>query len=150
MNQIESKHPTVYREFMSGNHVVSQASNPFFQVSTDMALEQSINADSKSKGGIVGISERLAALQRCFLTYHERAAITTPPKSVYAVDRDDRLGAAHKESSVNRVTREEADFQTLLSCFTSSLTSDPFSSDAGEELLNFATGVVCSSNRHIG
>ena len=142
MNQMEIKHPTVYREFMSGNHNVSWASNPFSQVSTDMALEQSINADSKSKGGIVGISQRPAALQRWFLTSHERAAITTSLKSMYGVVRDDRLGAAHKESSANRITRDEADVQKLLTCFTSSLMSDAFSSDAGEELLNFATGVV--------
>ena len=69
-------------------------------------------------------------------------ANTTSLKSMYGVDRDDLLGAAHKESSGNRVTRDEADVQKLLSCFTSSLMSDLFSSDAGEELLNFATGVV--------
>ena len=64
-NQMESKHPTVYREIMSArNHVVSRASSPISQVSTDMALEQSMNADSKSKGGIVGISQRPAALQQ--------------------------------------------------------------------------------------
>ena len=142
MNQMEIKHPTVYRQFMSGNHVVSRASNPFSQVSTDMALEQSINGDSKSKGGIVGISQRPAALERWFLTSHERAAITKSLKSMYGVVRDDRLGAAHKESSANRITRDEADVQKLLTCFTSSLMSDPFSSDAGEEVLNFATGVV--------
>ena len=62
MNLMESKYSTVYRELMSGNHVVSRASNPFCQVSTDMALEQSINADFKSKGGTVGISQRPAAL----------------------------------------------------------------------------------------
>ena len=32
MNQMESKHLTMYREFMSGNHVVCQSSNPFSQV----------------------------------------------------------------------------------------------------------------------
>ena len=104
-----------------------------------MALEQSINADSKSKGGIVGISQRPAALHRWFLTSHERAAITMSLKSMYGVDWDDRLGAAHKESSANSVTKDEVDVQKLLNCFTSSLTRDPFSSDAGEDLLNFPT-----------
>ena len=66
--QLEMKHPRVHQEFMNGNHVVSRSSNPFSQVSTDMALEQSINADSKAKGGIVGISQRPGVLQRWFLT----------------------------------------------------------------------------------
>ena len=46
MNQIESKHLTMYREFMSGNHVVCQSSNPFSQVffyRYHMALEQWIH-----------------------------------------------------------------------------------------------------------
>ena len=124
--------------------LASRANNPFCQVPTDMTLEQSINADFKSKGGTVGIFKRPAALdlQRWFLTSHERAAITTFLKSMYTVDRDDLLGAACKESSGNRVTRDETDVQKLLSYNTSSLMTDPFSSDAREELLNFATGVV--------
>ena len=38
-----------------------------------MALEQSINLDTKSKGGIVGISRREDAVERWFLTSHGRA-----------------------------------------------------------------------------
>ena len=38
MHQIESKHPGVYDEFMSGNHVVCRSIHAFSQVSTDMAL----------------------------------------------------------------------------------------------------------------
>ena len=56
MNQLESKHPKVHQEFIVGNHSISRSGQSFSQVSTDMALEQSINADSKSKGGIVGIT----------------------------------------------------------------------------------------------
>ena len=92
MHQIESMHPRVYVEFMRGNHVVCRSSNPFSQVSTDMALEQSINADSKAKGGIVRISMTPAALRGWFLTSHERAAITSSLKSRYAVVTEDRVG----------------------------------------------------------
>ena len=67
---------------MSGNFSVSY-SQPFSQVATDMALEQSINADSKSKGGIVGISQSPAALERWFLTAHERASITTALREMF-------------------------------------------------------------------
>ena len=146
MHQIESKHPRVYAEFMRGNHVVSRSSHPFSQVSTDMALEQSINADSKAKGGIVGLSKRPAALQRWFLTSHERAAITSSLKSMYAVVTEDRVGASHKESSKNRVLRDEGDVQKLMNCFISDAMTDPFSNDAGGELFNFATGVLLPTN----
>ena len=36
INQMESKHLTMYREFMSGNHLASQSNNPFFQESIDI------------------------------------------------------------------------------------------------------------------
>ena len=56
MRQLATKHPQVHQEFVNGYHAVSRSGKPFSQVWTDMALEQTINADSKSKGGIIGIS----------------------------------------------------------------------------------------------
>ena len=46
MRQPVTKHPDVHHEFMNDNHALSRPSNPFAQVWTYMALEQSINADS--------------------------------------------------------------------------------------------------------
>ena len=77
MEQLQQKHPTVYQRFMEGDHIISRSSQPFSSVWTDMALEQSINLDPKSKGGIVGISLNADALHRWFLICHERAAITS-------------------------------------------------------------------------
>ena len=47
-----NKHPELCREFMNGNHTVLRAkSNAKFNTgSTDMALEQSLNKDTKTKG----------------------------------------------------------------------------------------------------
>ena len=45
MNQLQSKHSKVQQEFVAGKHSISRSGQPFSQVSTDMALEQSINAD---------------------------------------------------------------------------------------------------------
>ena len=68
MNMLECSHPKVHEEFLAGNFSVSHSGHPFSQVSTDVALEQSINADSKSKGGRVGMSQSPALLERWFLT----------------------------------------------------------------------------------
>ena len=65
MRQLATKHPQVHQ------------CKPFSQVWTDMALEQTINADSKSKAGIIGISQNPGALDRWFLTSHERASVIT-------------------------------------------------------------------------
>lgn len=58
MNMLETSHPEVYKEFLNGNYSVSHSKQPFAQVWTDMALEQSINLNSKSKRGIIGMSTK--------------------------------------------------------------------------------------------
>ena len=149
MSMLELNHPEVFHEFLSGNHSVSRSKQPFAQVWPDMALEQSINLDSKSKGGIVGISNREDAVERWFLTIHERAAITQALKEMCGIDNYDRIGT-HKEGRAKRMIRDETDVQKLVTTFNSGLLSDPFKipDDMPEEevslpkLSNLATGVV--------
>ncbi|CAH3141995.1 unnamed protein product, partial [Porites evermanni] len=142
MKELPRKHPEVHKEFTEGNHAISRSDNqPFAKVWTDMALEQSINADSKSKGGVVGITHNQSALQRWFLTAHERASVTTALKEMYAIRDSDRMGT-HKESQPKRVQRDEEDVKKLIACFSSNLMTNPFECDADNQLLNIATGVV--------
>ena len=61
MHKLEVRHPKVFKEFSAGNHSVSRSQQPFAEVWTDMALEQSINLDSKSKGGLA-LTRKLARL----------------------------------------------------------------------------------------
>ena len=50
---------------MNGDFVVQRSSlNSFAQVAVDQAIEQTINKDSKGKGGIVGFSLRPGAVHR--------------------------------------------------------------------------------------
>ncbi|CAB4034375.1 Hypothetical predicted protein [Paramuricea clavata] len=133
MNMLESHHPEVCQKFMAGSHSVSRSKQPFARVWPDMALEQSINLDSKS---------------------HERAAITQKLKTMCGIQNCDRIGT-HKEASatrvtrVTRVTRDENDVQKLLATFNGKLLSDPFhnpddiiNNEAPLTLSNLATGIV--------
>ena len=95
-----------------------------------MALEQSINADSKTSGGVVGKSQNPSA--------HERAAITTALKSMYGVLNNKQV--VHKEAAPKWVRRDEEDVKKLVSCFTSGAMVNPFADT--EDLVNFATAVV--------
>ena len=96
----------VYNEFVRGNHPIRRStSQSFNQVWTDMALEQNINLDRKTKGGIIGITQRLSALQKWFLTAYERTATTTATKRV--IDLDESTRRADKESPKVRVQRDE-------------------------------------------
>ena len=104
-----------------------------------MALEQSINADSKSSGGVIGISQSLSALERWFLTIHERASITSALKAMFGLQDGEQ--ASHKEAAPRRVRRDEEDVKKMISCFSSGLMTNPFNLDS-DALLNIATGVV--------
>ncbi|KAK3750308.1 hypothetical protein QZH41_001776 [Actinostola sp. cb2023] len=148
MNNLKDEHPAVYDEFVAGNHSVSRSQQPFAQVWSDMALEQSINLDSKSKGGIIGISRKEDALERWFLTSHERASITRSLKEMCGFDNCERVGT-HKEARSSRVKRDEEDVQKLMSSFTTKLMADPFMLPGDDETLpltNIATGVVLSED----
>ena len=145
MQKLHETAPEVYQEFMQGNHPVSRSGQPFSQVWTDMALEQSINLDSKTRGGIIGITQKPGTLERWFLTAHERAAITSATKGMCSISDSDRVGT-HKEGGQKRVHRDEEDVQKLLTTIKERM-ANPFeiesSADDGSiPLTNLATGVV--------
>ena len=79
-----------------------------------MALEQTINADSKSKGGIIGISQNPGALDRWFLDSNGRVSVTTALKNMFTQERN--FVDKYKEAGAKRVARDEADVQKLVSC----------------------------------
>lgn len=147
MQKLEDKHPKVYQEFAAGTHSISRSRQPFAQVWADMALEQSVNLDSKSKGGIVGFSRREDAVERWFLTSHERATITHSLKEMCGLENYERIGS-HKETGGARMKRDQEDVERLLSSFNSGLLTNPFvvpeDQDLSEKvsLLNIATGIV--------
>lgn len=97
-----------------------------------------------SKGGIVGISQKLGALERWFVTAHERAAVTTALKELCGTHSDGRT-SAHKEGGSVRVQRDEEDVKKLVSTFKAVMV-DPFEQggDSGDKiaLSNLASGVV--------
>ena len=110
-----------------------------------MSLEQSINLDSKKRGGIVGIIQRSEVLDRWFLTSHEQAAIKSATK-MCAIQDSERVGT-HKETGQARLQQDEADVQKLLDTFKSGLATNPFDVDALEEgecqpLINIISGVL--------
>ena len=110
-----------------------------------MALEQSINLDSKSSGGIIGITQKPDALARWFLTSHERTAITTTTEKLCGIGDNDRVGS-HKEVGSQRLKKDESNVQKLVSTVLDVMT-DPFCLENADDedscsLLNIATGVV--------
>ena len=110
-----------------------------------MALEQVINLDSKTKGGIIGISQRPGTLERWFLTAHERAAVTTATKELCGLRNIADGGIKHKEGCAGRIRRDEEDIKNLMNTLQSVM-CNPFHGVGDDEerisLLNVSTGVV--------
>ena len=144
-DQLAATAPEVHKEFSLDSHAVNRSAHIFSQVWTDMVLEQSINLDSKSSGGIIGITQNPSALARWFLTIHERVAITAATKELCGINDDDRVGS-HKETGSRRLTKDESHVQkvvnTLLDVMTDPFCLENIDDEECSSLVSIATGVV--------
>ena len=76
MIRLETTHPEAYALLNSEEFAVQRSSDSkFAQVAVDMAIEQTVNKDTKTPGDIIGFILKPGAVERWFVTAHERAAI---------------------------------------------------------------------------
>lgn len=132
MDQLPITVPEVHYKFRKDSHAVNRITNPFSQMWTDMALEQSINLDRKSSGGIIGVTKKPDALARWFLTSNERAAIATATKELCGMGDNDRVGS-HKEAGSQRIKKDESDVQKLVSTVLHVMTDPFYLENVGDE-----------------
>jgi len=142
MQLLPESAPAVHEEFKKGNFTVSRSKNKFSQLWTDMALEQSVNCDTKSKGGIVGFTKRDGAVDRWFLTAHTRATITRQTKDMCGMDATGKV-TTHKEATIKRINRDEKDIISLIKTVCE-LLKNPFMfwNQTSSGLYNIATGII--------
>ena len=101
MRRLPQTAPAVHNEFVKGNHPVKRTPNSKFnQVWTDMGIQQTINRESKTKGGITGFSQREGTVDRWYLAAHERSATTSATKEMSGV-QEAGSSSSHKEGSVS-------------------------------------------------
>ena len=76
MGHLEKSHPAAYRELKQGQFAVQRVQGrAFAQMPVDQAIEQSLNRDTKTRGGIIGFSLKPGAVHRWIITTHERSAV---------------------------------------------------------------------------
>ena len=83
MHQLEETHLDVFAEFLDSKHTISrstQESRYFSRVWSDMAIEQSINRDCGTLGGLTGLKTNVFAMERWFLTAHLKANAALLPR----------------------------------------------------------------------
>ena len=65
-----------------------------------MAIEQSINRDCRTLGGLTGLKTNVSAMERWFLTAHFKAMLQLLPKQMLGIGVD-HPAIPHKESTVS-------------------------------------------------
>ena len=120
--------PAVHNEFVKENHPVKRTPNSKFNyVWKDMGIEQAINRESKTKGGIISVSQKESTVDRWYLTTHERSAITSATKEVSGV-QEAGSSSSHKEGSASRKRRHKKEVNKLISIIDRNMIN-PFSLD---------------------
>ena len=141
MENLRNSHPAAYDELKRGGFVVQRSeNNAFAQVAVVQAIEQTMNRDSTTHGGIVGFSLRPSAQQRWVLTHHERAAITHVCRHQTALDGST---SRHHESGPTARQRQEDAVAGVVSLLRS--WRDPFQADGSGDLINIASGVAATN-----
>ena len=72
---------------MSRNFAIQRQSHHAFSgVACDQTIEQTVNRDAKTKGGLIGFTLNHGAVHRWLLSQSERAAITKQCKSLAGME----------------------------------------------------------------
>ena len=91
MDSLSITHPAISDSFLAGNFVVQRQDRyGFAQIACDMAIEQTCNRDSKTKGGMKCLTPKKGAVNRWLLSHHQRAAIMKECKLMAGKDQEGR------------------------------------------------------------
>jgi hypothetical protein len=142
MKALEHEQPEAYTFMQQGGFVVRRSEHRSFNcVASDQALEQTINREGKSQGGVVGFTLRKGALTRWLMTRHVTTAYVDAMKEL--CDTDAKGQKVHQEHGASRTERDERDIQKIMEAVEQR--QNPFDLESiPEELINIASGQVAS------
>ena len=122
---------------MAGNFVITPTGNNFSAVPTDQALEQSLNKDSKTAGGIIGSSNNVESRSKWFMTSHIRAQMLSTAHEMCG--QDNLRTVKHREDRPTYTAKDERDVQAVI-CLFRQFNTNPFNT-TDPVLVNVATGL---------
>ncbi|PIK44379.1 hypothetical protein BSL78_18773 [Apostichopus japonicus] len=139
MCDLQTTHPLAYDALSSGEFAVQrQEGHGFAQVECDICIEQTVNRDAKTKGGLVGFTTNHGAVLRWLLTQHQCSAITNECKAMTAKKGQARI---RKDLDQSRIEHDEKDVESIVSIVRNMV--NPFDVE-GDNLLHLSSGVVAS------
>ena len=91
MRELEKTHPFAHEHLNNGEFAIQQQDRyAFSATAADQVIKQTINRDSKSAGGIIGITTRPNAVAKWVLSQSQRLAMTQLCKKYADQDETDR------------------------------------------------------------
>ena len=147
MITLQEKQPKSYQYLQNGGFVVRRSSRRFNAVASDQALEQTINRDGKSQGGVIGFTLRkgtLTPVTHWMVTRHITAQYTEAFKELCHSNKEEKI-TNHSEHGQTRMARDERDVVKIEEYVRS--TQNPFDLETvPDELVNVTTGQVASQS----
>ena len=139
MKNLETSDPEIYHSLQNGGFTVQRSEHSFAQVSFDQTIEQTVNRDTKTKGGIIGFSTRKESVGKWVHTAPERAAITQ--KFLDMLDMHGDEESEHKEARSQRMSKDEKDIsEAVMMCQN---WGNPFEESC--HLTSLSSGITASS-----
>ena len=137
MLSLPTRHPSADEQRKRGKFAIQRSSvASFSQVPVDQAVEQTINRDTKTSGGIIGFSLRPGAVERWMLTSHLRAAFTRSCKNLAGMTASE-CGPLHQDLRQPAIKSSEEAVQSIVAYLQCS--TNPFSPSTS--LINLTSGV---------
>ncbi|XP_048584137.1 uncharacterized protein LOC125563185 [Nematostella vectensis] len=132
-------HPEAHVMLSQGDFGVQRnATHGFTQVSVDQTIEQTLNRNTKTKGGIVGFILKKGAVQRWVLMAHMRAQFVDRCREMAGCHEKSRN---HKEHGAKRMMKYEEDVRNTMEVIRH--WRNPF--EPSDELVSLSTGSVAST-----
>ena len=137
MGNLPMTHPAINDSFLAGDFVGQRQDRyGFTQIACDMAIEQTCNRDSITKGGMKVLTLKKGGGNRWLLSHHQRAAITKECKCMVGKEHE---GSVRKDLDKARIERIQQDLQK--GGATIQAIVNPFKYN-GEGLISFSLGCV--------
>ena len=138
MVDLPESHPSLYHELsqMGAWTVQRHGNHAFASIAYDQAIEETLNRDCKTPGGIKGITINRGAVQRWILAQPERAAIA---RECEVMAGDHKVERVSKELDQPRIRRLEESVTSVISTIKSMI--NPFENTTGE-LVAISSGAV--------
>ena len=144
MLALEQEHPDVYQQLLDGEFCVQRSStSTFSQIPVDQAIEQTVNKHTKTKGGIIGFSQKPSAVHQWIINAHQRADVTRNVLAMARMEDSADDVHVHKEGDRKRRAKDEKAVQAVVSLILG--WKNPFTCAEDEPMSNISSGLVAPS-----